>query len=479
MNLPASELRSNTGIPNMEKLIGGGLPKGSCVLVSGKYGTGKTTFALQYLTKGITDSGELGVFVTFLDDKEDLMGDAKQFGWQVKRLENAGALRIISGSPGRMSGFGEGDVTSGKEILERIVEAVKEHEAERLVIDGLDELSDFFETKSEFRSGIASLRRELIKRGCTSVLTSTSDADLGEIVDSVIVLHYESSGLGKNRAVEIRKMRKSSHTSQICPFEITDEGIIITGAPKEKEPMPPVSEAEAESAPVAEEARPETEGITEVKESAERQEFLHSLLRHDLKNKVQIAKGYLKLMKDADMSEEYKRMLEKTEKAIDDSTDLIEKVRTLQKAEKENEIQELDVGSKVKKAIEKYEPFTSDLGIEIDSEKFECKIQGGPLLEELFANLIENSIQHSECERIKISARENEEECVVTVEDDGEGIPEDIKDRIFEEGFKKGEGAGSGLGLSLVKEIAESYGGTVKIRDSELGGARFDVHLKK
>lgn len=479
MNIPASELRSNTGIPNMEKLIGGGLPKGSCVLVSGKYGTGKTTFALQYLTKGITDYGELGIFVTFLDDKEDLMGDAKQFGWQVKRLKNAGALRIMSGPPGRITGFDEGDIESGKEILKKIVETVEKHEAERLVIDGLDELSDFFETKSEFRSGIASLRRELIKRGCTSVLTSTSDDDLGEIVDSVIVLHYESSGLGKNRAVEIRKMRKSSHTSQICPFEITDEGIIITGPPKEKEPMPPVSETEAKPAPEAEEVQPETEDITKVKESAERQEFLHSLLRHDLKNKVQIAKGYLKLLEDADMSEEYKGMLNKTMKAIDDSTDLIEKVRTLQKAEEESEIQEFNAGSMVKRAIDKYEPFTSDLGVKIDSEEFECKIRGGPLLEELFANLIENSIQHSECERIDISARENEDECIVTVEDDGKGIPDDIRDRIFEEGFKKGKGAGSGLGLSLVKEIAESYGGNIELKESELGGARFDVHLKK
>ncbi|MFW6142563.1 MAG: sensor histidine kinase, partial [Candidatus Saliniplasma sp.] len=69
--------------------------------------------------------------------------------------------------------------------------------------------------------------------------------------------------------------------------------------------------------------------------------------------------------------------------------------------------------------------------------------------------------------------------CIVTVEDDGKGIADDIKEKIFERGFKKGENAGSGLGMYLVKEIVESYGGSIDVKDSELGGARFDVILKR
>ncbi|KXB06612.1 hypothetical protein AKJ51_03360 [candidate division MSBL1 archaeon SCGC-AAA382A20] len=51
--------------------------------------------------------------------------------------------------------------------------------------------------------------------------------------------------------------------------------------------------------------------------------------------------------------------------------------------------------------------------------------------------------------------------------------------RVFERGFKSGETGGSGLGMYLMKEIAQSYGGSAKVEDSELGGARVTVQLKK
>ncbi|KXA94735.1 hypothetical protein AKJ65_03635 [candidate division MSBL1 archaeon SCGC-AAA259E19] len=92
---------------------------------------------------------------------------------------------------------------------------------------------------------------------------------------------------------------------------------------------------------------------------------------------------------------------------------------------------------------------------------------------------MENAIAHSACGKIRIGFEEAGDECIVTVEDDGRGISEEKKDKIFDRGFKRGETSGTGLGTYLVKEIAESYGGSIEVKDSELGGARFDVHLKK
>lgn len=133
----------------------------------------------------------------------------------------------------------------------------------------------------------------------------------------------------------------------------------------------------------------------------------------------------------------------------------------------------------IKNVISERESQASEKGIDIELEEFKCQARGGALLEELFSNLVENSIAHSGCEKIRISSQETEEECIVTVEDDGRGISDKDKDRIFERGSKSGKSGGSGLGLYLVKEIAESYGGSVDIKDSELGGARLDVYLKK
>jgi len=93
--------------------------------------------------------------------------------------------------------------------------------------------------------------------------------------------------------------------------------------------------------------------------------------------------------------------------------------------------------------------------------------------------LIMNSIQHSGCGKIVISVQEKDNRCTIRVEDDGSGVSDEEKEKVFERGFKREGSTGGGLGLFLVKEIAESYGGSVEVEDSELGGARFDVHLEK
>jgi len=65
------------------------------------------------------------------------------------------------------------------------------------------------------------------------------------------------------------------------------------------------------------------------------------------------------------------------------------------------------------------------------------------------------------------------------VEDNGKGIPDEKKDKIFERGFKDEETGGTGLGLYLAKQITENYDGNIEVKDSELGGARFDIYLQK
>ena len=107
-----------------------------------------------------------------------------------------------------------------------------------------------------------------------------------------------------------------------------------------------------------------------------------------------------------------------------------------------------------------------------------AKVKGGELLPEVFSNLISNSIKHSYGDKILVSVEENDGEVICTVEDDGDGIPQEKKEEIFEKGYTT-VNSSSGLGLYLVKDIVEHYGGCVEVKESELGGARFDVHLQK
>ncbi|MBS3817493.1 MAG: PAS domain S-box protein [Candidatus Thermoplasmatota archaeon] len=210
-----------------------------------------------------------------------------------------------------------------------------------------------------------------------------------------------------------------------------------------------------------------------------REEFLHSLLRHDVGNKNQIIDGYLELMKDHDLPDEVRDFVGKAEQAVDESRNIIDKIRELRKVEVEEDIDEMDLMPIIDEVSSEHEDKLEDKEINIDVKGVECEVEGGSLLKELFNNLIENSIQHSNCSEIRINVRTREDECVVTVEDDGTGISDELKEKIFEKRFKRGKKAGTGLGLYIVKEIAETYGGGVEVIDSELGGVGFDVHLKK
>ncbi len=221
-----------------------------------------------------------------------------------------------------------------------------------------------------------------------------------------------------------------------------------------------------------------SESLKRIK-ATEREDFLHSLLRHDVGNKNQIVKGYLELMKDYDLPDEVKELVDKAERASNDSTEIIEKVRKLREIEEEGEIGEMDLSSVMEKVSSENQDQLQEKGISLNIDECDGEVKGGPLLKELFSNLVENSMQHSDCDKIRIFSQMKADECLVTVEDDGAGISDEKKEKIFEKGFKKGESAGTGLGLYMVKEIAESYGGSVEVKDSNMDGVKLDVRLKK
>jgi len=211
----------------------------------------------------------------------------------------------------------------------------------------------------------------------------------------------------------------------------------------------------------------------------EDEEFLHSLLRHDVGNKARIIQGYIDLADENDLPKEAREFVSKAKKETENAIEIIDKVRTLRDLSMEEEIGDIDLDFLLNNIIDDYRPAFDEKDIKIEYINKRIKIRGGTLLEELFSNLLENAVTHSSCDNIKISVKESEDEVLVKVEDDGKGVPDDIKKRLFERGFKKGEGSGSGLGLYLVKKIAEGYGGNVKVEDSDMGGIRFDVKLRK
>ncbi len=143
----------------------------------------------------------------------------------------------------------------------------------------------------------------------------------------------------------------------------------------------------------------------------------------------------------------------------------------------------LDLRSVVTEAVGEVAPLTEDHMVSLDTGDEPLIVEGaGDELHRLALNLVQNSLVHTPPGTyVSVSARRSGHDAVVEVSDDGPGIPPALRARIFDR-FVRGEGdrsgtAGSGLGLSIVRAVAESHGGRVELHESESGGARFVVRL--
>ncbi len=220
--------------------------------------------------------------------------------------------------------------------------------------------------------------------------------------------------------------------------------------------------------------------IDERKEAEDREDLLHSLLRHDLRNKAQIIQGYLELVRDHQLPDQALSHLEKAEKGVEESIDLIEKVRHLRKAQEE-EIKIVKIEPIISEAIDRSSNMFEDKGIEIEVESPEkdFKIKAGPLLTEVIYNILENAAHHSDADKVSITLKKSDQEIICTIEDDGKGIPDDEKEKIFDKGFTTDKNRGTGLGMFLAKTLLEIYGATIEVKNSELGGTQFEIRLEK
>jgi signal transduction histidine kinase len=103
------------------------------------------------------------------------------------------------------------------------------------------------------------------------------------------------------------------------------------------------------------------------------------------------------------------------------------------------------------------------------------------LLEQLVRNVVENAVAHADRE-VQVSLSVSADEAVLTVDDDGPGVPVGRRQEIFErftrlDGARDRDHGGAGLGLAIVADIVKAHGGVVEVRDAPLGGARFVVRL--
>jgi len=98
-------------------------------------------------------------------------------------------------------------------------------------------------------------------------------------------------------------------------------------------------------------------------------------------------------------------------------------------------------------------------------------------LEEMLGNLLDNACKWAKS-RVKIQSAQENSATLITVDDDGPGLPTSMREQVLQRGIRADETApGSGLGLAIVRDLADLYNGSIALTDSPLGGLRATLRL--
>jgi circadian clock protein KaiC len=227
---PTPSARLDTGVPNLDAMLGGGLLGGSASMLLGFAGSGKTLLASHFLDAGAR-RGEPGLYFGFYESPIRLVEAAQQVGLDFERHVKAGLLEIEWQPPLKYSLDALG---------ERLLENVRRRRVSRLVIDGLDGLrQSAFHPERTIRF-VTALCNELRALGVTLLLTEETQKLFGPevevriegisaLVDNILLLEYLDLDSDLKRLISIVKQRGSGYESTVRELRISASGITLEG----------------------------------------------------------------------------------------------------------------------------------------------------------------------------------------------------------------------------------------------------------
>ena len=229
-------LKTPTGIHGFDDITGGGLPKGRRPsLISGGAGSGKTLIAMEFMVKGVTEFSENGVFLSFEESEEELYNNVVSLGFDLEALEKEKRVYIRTIDL-QLHDFVELGDYNLEGLFSQIRYAIESVKAQRIVIDGIENLFACFKNEYIIRKEFKRLLKWLKDKGVTAVITcergnnteSISRHGIEEYLsDCVILLDQRISEQLSTRRLRILKYRGSAHGTNEYPFLITADGISV------------------------------------------------------------------------------------------------------------------------------------------------------------------------------------------------------------------------------------------------------------
>ena len=215
--------RALMGVPRLDAMLGGGLPRGYSLLVAGPSGSGKSLLATAFLAEGAR-SGETGVIAAFEQrpnrTRNPMMAD----------LISSGRVGLVDSSAADLS---------IDEVVHLLISEIGRLKASRVVIDSLSgfELALAPTFREDFRESLSRLVMALAATGVTVLMTSELEDRYTDLrfspygtafmTDAIIVQRYIEVDSRLRRVMAVVKVRASAHSDELREFRIDDSGICI------------------------------------------------------------------------------------------------------------------------------------------------------------------------------------------------------------------------------------------------------------
>ena len=221
--------RISTGIPGLNEMMGGGIPPGDVVMITGPAGSGKTTFGAQFIAQGLSD-GECAVVAVFEEFPEAYLSRAKTGSVDLAAMVEQGRLAVVYFRPLDLS---------VDEMLSEILSAVTRLSAARVVIDSLSgfEVALAPTFRAEFKESLYRLVGALTAAGVTVMMTAEvvdafphgrfTNELVSFVTDDIIVQRYVEIAGRLAKVLAVVKMRGSAHSSDLRLYDITESGAVV------------------------------------------------------------------------------------------------------------------------------------------------------------------------------------------------------------------------------------------------------------
>jgi circadian clock protein KaiC len=228
-NYKIVEERISSGVPGMDKLLGGGLWRGSTTLVAGPTGGGKTTIGLQFVLEGVK-RGEPSLYANFQENPTQIARVLRNLGVDAAEAEKQGLLKLYYSSPVELQ------IDS---VIVTLFKRIRAEKIKRVVIDAIGDLRMAASDPQRLHDYLYSLIQHFTVMGVTTFLNfeiagvgtdvhpiAGHDERISYLSDNIVLLSTEVKEKIK-RTVAIIKARGGSHDLGIHEIEITQNGVSV------------------------------------------------------------------------------------------------------------------------------------------------------------------------------------------------------------------------------------------------------------